>query len=154
VKKLVAEFVFKVYDDGSYEVRKLLKTDKTDLPERVREASSRTTQAIMVILKMHHMKKQMEKSGNPGNIDYTKIYNKALQDTARDLNLQVPTVRDKLERKMKKSADDVVKLLENFFENNDMTIKEELKKSIRGTYKEDQDILAIEELFRYIERTT
>lgn len=154
MKKLVTELILRVYDDGSYEIKRVLKTDKTDLPERIREASSRTTQAIMVILKMYHMKRKIEETEDANNIDYTKLYNKAIQETAQDLELRISTVRDKLERQMGQSAGNIVKLIKNFLLHKDMTLKEELLKSIKGTLKEDKDKAAIEELFRYIEVTS
>jgi|LSQX01.3.fsa_nt_gb hypothetical protein len=143
MREVISEIHIKVYSDGSFEAKKIF---RTELPDLIRNSSRRTTQAVSTILQMHNLKKRLEETNQ--EIDYNRLYNQALSLVAQNLNLQISTVRDKLERKMGETAEEVQDLIKAYFTNNDMRLKNVMIDSVRGTRKELEDIAAIEELFR------
>jgi|LSQX01.3.fsa_nt_gb hypothetical protein len=144
MENLVAEKVVRVYADGTYEERRYYNKEVLELE---RNASQKTMQAVRVILEMHSLINEME---NIEDIDFAHLYNKAINMVAQELDRQPLTVRDKLERQMKKKAKQVQELIKDCLANNDDTkLKTALVNTVKRTYR-DEDTKAIEELFKFI----
>lgn len=138
-KELVKKYVVNVFSDYSISIEQV--NIPLDLPGAIRAGSVRIAQTISILMTMEKEISKLKKNGT--TINYVKIYNRALSAVSTELGIGVTSVRDKVERQLSMSAKDLVQLLEKFFEQGDMTLRDILLNSVIGTIKEHEDTQAI-----------
>lgn len=140
--KILREYRTRVYEDGTIEMKEV--TVKNDFIEILDECSEKIKQSILVILQMKVLKEQKKDE----NVDYAKLYNDSINIVADNLGVVRPTIHDKLERQMNKSAKEMKDITEDFFTKKNQYLKQVMLTSIKDTKKEKADTIAIEELFK------
>lgn len=141
--KIMKEFFLRIWDDGRTELTEI---EKKDLNNLLDECSGRMNQTLLIILEMKT--KRIEKKKEGREIDYSDLYNEALNRIAYSLDISRNSVRDKLERQLSKTASEIRKLIEDYLEFGCQDLKQVLLVSVEGTQRERQDRIAIEELFK------
>lgn len=142
--RVLKEYHIKIFSDGRMEKQEILKVDFNEI---LSKSSEKIKQAILVILQLKVLKEGEEAKGHNIDIDYSSLYNRAINLVADNLFVTRPTVRDKLERGMDKKADEMKKIIEDFFTRKNEDLKQVMLDSIKGKRKEKQDKRSIEELF-------
>lgn len=142
--KILKEFRMRVYEDGSIDVREVKPTN--DFQQILFDCSDKTKQAILVILQLKSLKEKETEQ-----LNYSALYNIAINLVSANLNLERATIHDKLERRMGKSAKEMKNLVADYFEGRNENLKQVMLDSTKNTNKEAEDKRAIEELFKRLD---
>lgn len=140
---LIKEYNLKVYNDGT---TVLVEVPIGDINRLLEDCSVKIKQGVGVILHTKVLREERVKAGLP--VDYTEIYSKATAYVAECLEVNVSSVRDKLERQLSLTAAGIRSLIEDYIENGSQGLEKVLLQSVRGTQKERQDKLVIEAFFK------
>lgn len=137
------EYHVLVLSDGTIKTEEINLTNIDDL---LSKSSSRIKQTILVVREMKKI--AAIRKENNRHLVYANMYNMAVTNIAKSLEIAKTSVRDKLERKLSLSALEIQDLLKNWIENGSDDLESKILDSTIGSQKEEQDQLVIKEFFR------